>query len=59
MVLKMVSKYAPFVTEGTKEDAKKFKEQYGGQLFIGRQEAWITVSGGERRGVFWHPIKGV
>ncbi len=55
----MVSKYAPFVTEGTKEDAKKFQEEYGGQLFIGRKEAWITVSGGKRRGVFWHPVKGI
>jgi hypothetical protein len=59
MVLKMVIKYAPLVEYGTKADAEKFKETYGGQLFIGRHEAWITVAGGKRRGVFWHPVKGV
>lgn len=59
MVLKMSSKYIPFVVEGTKADAEKFQKEYDGQLFIGRKGAWITVAGGKRRGVFWHPVLGV
>lgn len=51
----MVNKLAPLITEGTKTEAKKFQEQYGGEIFTGRHEAWVTVANGKRRGLFWNP----
>jgi hypothetical protein len=51
----MVSRYAPVVREGTESDAKKFCEQYGGEVYIGRHKAWFTVANGKRKAVFWNP----
>lgn len=53
----MASKLAPFVGEGTRADAQKFKDKYGGEIYTGRNEAWITVEGGQRRAVFWNPAE--
>src|SRR4028118_582324 len=53
----MASKLAPFVGEGTRVDAQKFKDKYGGEIYTGRKETWITVEGGQRRAVFWNPAE--
>jgi hypothetical protein len=51
----MASKLAPYVGEGKKADAYKFKQKYGGEIYTGRKDAWFTVEGGQRRAVFWNP----
>ena len=53
-----MSKLSPLVKSGYQSDAVKFQEQYGGKIYTGREQAWITVVGGQRRGIFWHPEKG-
>ena len=43
------------VVDGKKAEALAFKEAHGGELYIGREELWIVVAGGNRKGVFWNP----
>ena len=53
-----MNKLSALISTGYQSDALKFQQQYGGQVYIGRNQAWFTVEGGKRRGIFWHPEKG-
>ena len=53
-----MNKLSAVVTVGYQSDALKFQKQHGGQVYTGRNQAWFTVEGGKRRGIFWHPEKG-